>query len=175
MRKVKFEYSLVVFLYAYLIQIDLSLDRSRWMPIDDLRDFYKSQISPKQVSDYLVANLQLNVKRLNLLIFIGNSSFWTRIKDMLWSRFRKDILLEEDQLIYLCQKLSLLNKILEADEPVHPLETERLRVEFSKLTFGTIQYKLTGKDRLKAQKVEHFLQNEILSTCNIREFSKDYF
>ena len=115
MRKVKLEYSFVVFLYAYLIQIDLSLDKSRWLPIDDLRDFYKSQISPKQVSDYLLNNLQLNVKRLNLVIFIGDSSFWARIKEMFWSCFRKDILLKEDQLIYLYQKLRLLNKILEAD------------------------------------------------------------
>jgi len=94
---------------------------------------------------------------------------------MLRSRFRKDIFLEEDQLIYLCQKLLLLNKILEDEEPVHRLEIEKSRLEFSKLTFGTIRYKLKGKDRTKAQAVEHFLQNEILSTCSIREFSKDYF
>ena len=42
---------------------------------------------------------------------------------------------------------------------VHLLEIEKLRLEFSKLTFGTIKYKLTGIDRIKAQKVEHKNKN----------------
>lgn len=32
----KIKYSFAVFLYAYLNQIDLSLDRSRWEPLDNL-------------------------------------------------------------------------------------------------------------------------------------------
>jgi len=48
------------------------------------------------------------------------------------------IFLEEDQLIYLCQKLLLLNKILEDEGQVHPLEFEKLRLESSKLmTFSS--------------------------------------
>jgi len=48
------------------------------------------------------------------------------------------IFLEEDQLIYLCQKLLLLNKILEDEGQVHPLEIEKLRLESSKLmTFSS--------------------------------------
>jgi len=70
----KIKYSFAVFLYAYLNQIDLSLDRSRWEPLDNLRDFYRSQISPKTVANYLIDKLGLNVEKLNYLIFIEEES-----------------------------------------------------------------------------------------------------
>jgi len=68
-----------------------------------------------------------------------------------------------------------LDHFLEDGEQVHKLEIEKLRVEFSKLTYGTIKFKLVKKDRLKANSIEHFLQNEILSTIKICEFNKGYF
>ncbi|KKX46935.1 hypothetical protein L950_0229180 [Sphingobacterium sp. IITKGP-BTPF85] len=43
----KIDYAFVVFLYAYINQIDLSLDRSRWESIDNLRNFYKIKFHPK--------------------------------------------------------------------------------------------------------------------------------
>lgn len=174
-RKMKIKYSFVVFLYAYLNQIDLSLDRSRWESIDKLRDFYSTQISPKKVANYLIDKLGLNVKKLNNLIFIGEESFWDKIKDSLLSSLKRDVILEDDKVYFLCQKLLLLDHFLEDGEQVHKLEIEKLRVEFSKLTYGTIKFKLVKKDRLKANSIEHFLQNEILSTIKICEFNKGYF
>ncbi len=99
----KINYSFVVFLYAYLNQIDLSLDRSRWEPLDNLRDFYRSQISPKKVANYLIDNLGLDVKKLNNLIFIGEESLWDKIKDSLLSSFKRDVILEDDKVYFLCQ------------------------------------------------------------------------
>jgi len=104
-RKMKIKYSFVVFLYAYLNQIDLSLDRSRWESIDKLRDFYSTQISPKKVANYLIDKLGLNVKKLNNLIFIGEESFWDKIKDSLLSSLKRDVILEDDKVYFLCQKL----------------------------------------------------------------------
>ncbi|WP_426791841.1 hypothetical protein [Sphingobacterium sp. WOUb80] len=171
----KIKYSFVVFLYAYLNQIDLSLDRSRWEPIDNLRDFYRSQISPKKVANYLIDKLGLNVEKLNYLIFIDEESLWNKIKDSLLSTFKKDVILDEDKVYFLCQKLLLLDNILADGEQVHRLEIEKLRIEFSKLNYGTIKFKLASKDRLKANNIEHFLQNERLSTIKICEFNKGYF
>lgn len=171
----KIKYSFAVFLYAYLNQIDLSLDRSRWEPLDNLRDFYRSQISPKKVANYLIDKLGLNVEKLNYLIFIDEESLWEKIKDSLLSFLKRDIILDEDKVYYLCQKLLILDGFLENGEEVHKLEIEKLRVEFSKLNYGTIMFKLVKKDRLRANNIEHFLQNETLSTIKICEFNKGYF
>lgn len=171
----KIKYSFVVFLYAYLNQIDLSLDRSRWESIDKLRDFYSTQISPKKVANYLADKLRLDVKKLNNLIFIGEESLWDKIKDSLLSSLKRDVILEDDKVYFLCQKLLLLDNYLEDGEQVHKLEIEKLRIEFSKLNYGTVKFKLAKKDRLKANNIEHFLQNETLSTIKICEFNKGYF
>ncbi|WP_223585058.1 hypothetical protein [Sphingobacterium sp. GVS05A] len=171
----KINYSFVVFLYAYLNQIDLSLDRSRWESIDKLRDFYSTQISPKKVANYLADKLGLDVKKLNNLIFIGEESLWDKIKDSLLSSLKRDVILEDDKVYFLCQKLLLLDNFLEDGEQVHKLEIEKLRIEFSKLNYGTVKFKLAKKDRLKANNIEHFLQNETLSTIKICEFNKGYF
>jgi hypothetical protein len=82
--------------------------------------------------------------------------------------------LEDDKVYFLCQKLLLLANILEDGEQVHRLEIEKLRIEFSKLNYGTIKFKLLKKDRLRANNIEHFLQNETLRTIKICEFNKGY-
>ncbi|WP_367331319.1 hypothetical protein [Sphingobacterium multivorum] len=171
----KIKYSFVVFLYAYLNQIDLSLDRSRWESIDKLRDFYSTQISPKKVANYLIDKLGLNVGKLNYLFFINEESMWDKIKDSLLSSLKRDVILEDDKVYFLCQKLLLLDNFLENSEQVHRLEIEKLRIEFSKLNYGTIKFKLAKKDRFKANNIEHFLQNETLRTIKICEFNKGYF
>ncbi|MGJ1227210.1 hypothetical protein ACR78H_16825 [Sphingobacterium siyangense] len=171
----KINYSFAVFLYAYLNQINLSLDRSRWEPLDNLRDFYRSQISPKKVANYLIDKLGLNVEKLNYLIFIDEESLWEKIKDSLLSSLKRDIILDEDKVYYLCQKLLILDDFLENGEQVHRLEIEKLRIEFSTLNYGTIMFKLVKKDRLRANSIEHFLQNETLRTIKICEFNKGYF
>lgn len=171
----KIKYSFAVFLYAYLNQIDLSLDRSRWEPLDNLRDFYRSQISPKKVANYLIDKLGLNVEKLNYLIFIDEESLWEKIKDSLLSFLKRDIVLDEDKVYYLCQKLLILDGFLENGEQEHRLEIEKLRIEFSKLNYDTIMFNLVKQDRLKAHNIEHFLQNETLRTIKICEFNKGYF
>lgn len=77
----KIDYDFVVFLYAYINQIDFSLDRSRWKSIDNLRNFYKNQISPKNIVAYLMNRLNLEVEKLDNLVFLKEESFWGRIKD----------------------------------------------------------------------------------------------
>jgi len=89
----KIDYAFVVFLYAYINQIDLSLDRSRWESIDNLRNFYKNQISPKNIVAYLMNRLNLEVEKVDNLIFLKEESFWVRIKDSLLSSFKKNIFL----------------------------------------------------------------------------------
>ncbi|MEJ5092118.1 hypothetical protein, partial [Sphingobacterium faecium] len=68
MKKIRIKYPLAVFLFAYLNQIDLSLDRSRWGPIENLRNYYRTQISPERVANYLIHEFNLEKRKLNNLI-----------------------------------------------------------------------------------------------------------
>ncbi|ULT24969.1 hypothetical protein KUH03_39870 [Sphingobacterium sp. E70] len=87
----------------------------------------------------------LDVKKLNNLIFIGEESLWDKIKDSLLSSFKRDVILEDDKVYFLCQKLLLLDNFLADGEQVHKLEIEKLRIEFSKLNYGTVKFKLAKK------------------------------
>ncbi|MGA6119380.1 hypothetical protein [Sphingobacterium anhuiense] len=66
----KIDYAFVVFLYAYINQIDLSLDRSRWESIGNLRNFYKNQITSKNIVAYLMNRFNLEVEKVDNLFFL---------------------------------------------------------------------------------------------------------
>ena len=69
-----FNYKFIVFLYAYLRQIDLSLARSRNEPLLNLKTYYENQISPELVVDFLVSNFSVK-KSLNSNYVITSRSF----------------------------------------------------------------------------------------------------
>jgi hypothetical protein len=71
---------MIVFLYAYLRQADLSLDRSRWVSLSKLRDYYKTQINPEIVADYMLQHFKLNPDKLQYLYFIEDIRFRARVK-----------------------------------------------------------------------------------------------
>ncbi|KKX46934.1 hypothetical protein L950_0229175 [Sphingobacterium sp. IITKGP-BTPF85] len=119
--------------------------------------------------------LNLEVEKVDNLIFLKEESFWVRIKDSLLSSFKRNIFLEQDNVYFLCNRLLLFDQFLEMDMQVHRLELEKLRIDFSKLNFDILMWKLTKKDRLRAYRVEHFLQNTSVNTLSISEFSKNYF
>ena len=91
------------------------------------------------------------------------------------SRFlHTNIFLTTKEVYYCCQKLLLLQEYLDSDEEIHKLEIEKLRIEFTKLTYDILEYKLNFKDRERAMRIEHYLQNEMLKTVSINEFVKDF-
>ena len=60
MTVIKLKYNFLVFLYAYLRQIDSSLDRSRWGSIEELREYYNIQIAPEHIVNYLMQKYDIN-------------------------------------------------------------------------------------------------------------------
>ena len=171
MNRFRINYHQAVFLYAYLNQIDLSLDRSRWVSIDELREYYKTQIAPGKVAHYLMQNFELDTEKFQYLYFVERLSFLDRIKTWISLNFKKESFLTSNQLYYCCQKLLALDSKLNSNDEIHKLEIEKLRIELSKLTYGIIKYKLHQEDRNRAMKVEHFLQNESLDVIRMEEFS----
>jgi hypothetical protein len=172
MTKHKFQYDFIVFLYAYLRQIDLSLDRSRWTTWKELQEYYRGQISPKKIADYLLNNSSLVNFDSQSLYFIGNVSFLEKLKLALFRVFHIDPFLTNEEVLYCCQKLNIMARYLNLSNDPDRLEIEKLRIELVELNYNIIQFKLSVKDRNKAMRIEHYLQNENLNTIKIEEFIK---
>ncbi|UZT99174.1 hypothetical protein ODZ84_06275 [Chryseobacterium fluminis] len=59
MKKVQINYSQLLFLYAYLRLINLSLDRNRWTTWDELQDYFNNITAPSKVAQYLINSFNL--------------------------------------------------------------------------------------------------------------------
>lgn len=92
------KYSTVVFLYAYLVQVYLSLDRSRWTPIIDLREYYKTRISPGKVAQFLLDSSGLNPERIHYLYFLKAAGFFEKIRNMIRLRLCHASYLTKDEI-----------------------------------------------------------------------------
>ncbi|WP_336720083.1 hypothetical protein [Chryseobacterium indologenes] len=172
MKKIKLEYNLCVFLFAYLNQADLSLHRAGWTSIKELKNFYSNQINPGKVVNFLMLNADINVNKLEY--FYGIKEYG--LKKIILSRINFLLgfppVFLQDEVYYICQKLIDLEKMLEKDGSVHQLEMEKLRIEISEFSLGILRYKISYKDYNKALKIEHYMQHDGLKEIKIKEFIK---
>ncbi|HCN47708.1 MAG TPA: hypothetical protein DIT10_01180 [Chryseobacterium sp.] len=173
MKKIKLEYNLCVFLFAYLNQADLSLHRAGWTSIRELNNFYSNQVNPREVVKFLISNANLDVNKLWYYYGIKEYS----LKKIILSRINFLLgfppVFLKDEIYYICQKLINFAEMLEKDAEVHPLEMEKLRVEISKFSLGILRYKISHKDYSKALKIEHYMQHNGLKDIKIKEFIKE--
>lgn len=170
MKRIKLEYNLCVFLFAYLNQADLSLHRAGWTSIRELKDFYSNQVDPREVVKFLMLNTDINTNKLRYYYGIKEYS----LKKIILSRINFLLGLPpvflKDEIYYICQKLIDFAEMLEKDTEVHPLEMEKLRLEISKFSFDILRYKISYKDYSKALKIEHYMQHNGLKDIKIKEF-----
>jgi hypothetical protein len=154
--------------------MDLSLDRSRWTTWEELKEYYKEQISPNKIVTYLLSNSsQVNFDSQSLY-FIGNASFLDKLKLSLLRVFHIDPFLTNEEVQYCCQKLNMMKQYLNLSNDPDRLEIEKLRIEVAELNYNIIQFMLSVKDRNKAMRIEHYLQNENLDTIKIEKFIKGF-
>lgn len=172
MKKVKLEYNLCVFLFAYLNQADLSLHRAGWTSIIELKNFYSNQVKPREVVKFLILNTDINVNRLGYYYGIKGYSLKKIILSRIFFLIGFPPVFLKDEIYYICQKLIDFEEMLEKDTEVHPLEMEKLRLEISKFSFDILRYKISYKDYNKALKIEHYMQHEGLKDVKIKEFIK---
>jgi len=170
MKKDRIKYSFLVFLYAYFRQIDLSLDRSRWSPLSDLRTYYNVHLERYEVAENLSCCFSENKK--------GNfntkksKSIISILKSKLLFIFTGKSLLTIDESCY-CRELLLdLDNILKHGDTDDKIAVENLRVKISEFNYEIIEPRLKARDRKKAERVEHFMQNEMVETIELREFYK---
>ncbi|MCS4300641.1 hypothetical protein [Chryseobacterium sp. BIGb0232] len=173
MKKIKLEYNLCVFLFAYLHQAGLSLHRAGWTSIRELNNFYSNQINPRNVANFLILKADINVNKLEYFYGIKEYGYKKKILSRINFLFGLPPVFLEDEMYYICQKLIDFEKMLEKDGEVHPLEMEKLRVEISKFSLGILRYKISYKDYSKALKIEHYMQHDGLKDIKIKEFIKN--
>lgn len=172
MKKIKLEYNLCVFLFAYLNQADLSLHRAGWTSIKELKNFYLNQVNPKDVVNFLILNADIDINKLEYFYGIKEYSFRKIILSRIYFLLGFSPVFLKDEIYYICQKLIDFSEMLEKDTEVHPLEMEKLRLELSKFFLGILRYKISYKDYSKALKIEHYMQHDGLRDIKINEFIK---
>lgn len=170
MKKNDLEKKVLLFLYAYLRQIDLSLDRSRWTSWNELKDYYKNQINPKKVVIFLLQYSHVEMESNNDPHYIKSYNLMDKIKALIFRFFGVKNFLSKSELLYCCQKLMKFDEYLKSTIEIDKLDIERLRIEIAILNYDIIEYKLSMKDRKKAMFVQHFLQNKIVEGNEIIEF-----
>jgi len=169
-----FNYKFIVFLYAYLRQIDLSLARSRDEPLLNLKIYYENQISPEVVVDFLASNFSAK-KSLNSNYVITDKSISViyKFKFLIYKLIKKNNFLSCSEVIESINELLLFNNILNSNKDIDGLEIEKLRVNIANLS-TVIDYRLFKADSNKAMYVEHYNQNNIVLTNRITDFVIDF-
>lgn len=169
-----FNYEFIVFLYAYLRQIDLSLARSRDEPLQNLKIYYENQISPGLLVNFLVSNFSVK-KSLNSNYVITNKSIsvFNKFKFLIYKLIRKNNFLKYTEIIESINELLLFNDILKSNKDIDGSEIEKLRINIANLS-TVIDYRLFKVDSNKAMYVEHYKQNNSISTNPITDFVVDF-
>jgi hypothetical protein len=169
MKNIEFEEDFMVFLYAYLIQLNLSLDRSRWTMWKELEDYYSHQIDPILICNYLESIHEIPVNRSVNFPLIVKSRI-DNIKDYLTTVIFKKVYLSNSEVLFCYEVLKIFHSYLQSTIEIDKYEIETFRIRVSEIASKTICNKLRIRDRINASKVEHFLQNSILKCKDINSF-----
>lgn len=171
MRPIIVKYKFLVFLYVYLRQIDLSLDRSRWDNWSNLKEYYKTQICVPAVVDQLLKNSELKLEIAPIIFFVEEPSLSKRLKETFFRLVLKKHYISDMEVLYCCQLLDQFNALLDSDYSSYPLEAEKLRTDISKFYSFILEPKMSKQDLDNAMRIEHFMQNENLTVFRIDSFS----
>jgi hypothetical protein len=172
MKDMKIKYSQLLFLYAYLRLIDLSLDRSRWTSWDELQDYFKTILVPSLVVQYLINHFNLPETDLkNFTFSLKEKPLINRLRPILL----KKILIEQNEILYCCKLLCDFDQALNSNNKSYNVEIERLRIDIATYYSDFLGRMILWKDLDKLMKVEHFLQNDKIETIELKNFIPDDF
>jgi len=172
MKNIKIQYNQLLFLYAYLRLIDLSLDRSRWTSWDEFQNYFKNIPAPYLVLQYLTNSFHLPETDLkNFSFFPEEKSVINRLRTILF----KNISLQQDEILYCCKLLFDFDEILNHDNKNYHIGIEKLRINIAIYYSDFLGRMILWKDLDKLMKVEHFFQNDRIETIELKNFIPDDF
>ncbi|MBK1897574.1 hypothetical protein [Chryseobacterium paridis] len=166
MNYLEVDYKQILFFYAFLRQVDLSLDRSRWTSLKELHDYYQDRISPEQMISYLKIRLNVPDGNFNDLAAQVENKKNSKSKFKL---FAKKTVLSEEELINLHHLLELFDGCLKSGKEQYTIETEGLRVDIAKYYSLLLEPKITRSDLKKVISIEHYGQNRLLKTKELKD------
>ena len=153
--------SQLLFLFAYLRLVDLSLDRSRWAKWSELQEYFIDQVQPSELINYVKTHLL----EVNSTIKVG-PSWHSKIKHT----FKKSFSLTNYQLNYIVELLTKFNHFLKSDLEEYTLDIEKLRIEIVSFYSEKSDLMLSKKDWSRLMKIEHFYQNSKISLISLKDF-----
>ena len=164
------KYNQLLFIYACLRQIDLSLDRSRWTSWNRLQVYFKDKLQPAQIIEYLVRNFQLPNTDFEQFIFIPEKrNFIRKLKSVIG----KDQFLKQNEILYCCKLLWSFDKELKSNIKEYNLNIEKLRIDIAEYYSEVLSAMISNKDLKRLMKIEHYEQNEKIEVFEIKEFVPD--
>ncbi|RYU72608.1 hypothetical protein [Hymenobacter persicinus] len=170
MERIKIEHDFLVFLFAYLRHLDLSLDRSRWNGWADYLVYTRGRIQSATISSYLKGKIG-PVSVTNTANILPNYSYRESRLRYLW----RICTWQNDYLTlyatsYACQLLDRHNAYLRADITEFTPELEMLRRDIADFYTRASEVMLSRSELRKIMRVEHFWQNPILTTIALKDF-----
>ncbi|UKB79348.1 hypothetical protein [Chryseobacterium sp. MEBOG07] len=172
MKNIQLNYSQLLFLYAYLRLVDLSLDRNKWTTWDELQDYFKNIISPSQIAQYLINTFNLPKTDFKNFHFIPqNKSLFNRLRPIVFKTFP----LKQDEVLYCCKLLFQFDEALHSDIQKYHLGIERIRIDIAEYYSYVLGRMILWNDLERLMKIEHFWQSEKIDISKLEEFiPKDF-
>ncbi|WP_090023727.1 hypothetical protein [Chryseobacterium oleae] len=172
MKKIQINYSQLMFLYAYLRLINLSLDRNKWTTWDELQDYFKNIIVPSKVTQYLINSFHLPKTDFENFNFIPEEkSLLNKLRPIVFKTFP----LKQDEILYCCKLLFEFDQALHSDLKKYHVGIEKIRVDIAKYNMNILGKMILWKDLDRLMKIEHFWQSEKNDISKLEEFVPNDF
>ena len=155
MEKINVRYEQLIFIYAYLRQVDLSLDRCRWESWAALQNYFSDKLQPSQIIGYLRRNLQLSDIENDPIFSVGRISLRSRLK----SHITKSLLLEPQEILYCCKLLSDFEEKLKSNNATYNEQIEKLRIDIAEYYIKFLGSAISKKDLNRLMNIEHYGQS----------------
>ncbi|MBC7863880.1 MAG: hypothetical protein IAF38_12970 [Bacteroidia bacterium] len=167
MKAPKNKYQISLFLYAYLRQIDLSLDRSRWGGQQGLKKYFSTHLAPEKVVKYLCSHFKIKPEKL--LTWEHPEMKQYQVKD-LTTIFSLRTGSPDVEITYAIQLLHAFEKLLNSNPTEYSTNHEKLRVDICKFNYDFLEKQLKKKDFHKVMLIEHCFQHSHAKHVELSEF-----
>ncbi len=172
MKKIKVKYDLLLFLYAYLRQVDLSLDRSRWGSWNEFQIYFRNKIEPNLIIRYLKKSFNLSEIDFEQFVFHPKQK---NLINKLKGFVLKETFLTEDEIFYCCKLLWKFDRELKTNTKKYNIEIEKIRIDIVKFYTRVLKLKITNKDLEILMKIEHFEQSDKIEVIELDQYIPNDF
>ncbi len=164
---VNIKYRQLVFLYAYLRLIDLSLDRGRWGEWENFLVYFKNILSPVIIIHYLKESFDLTEKDLSKArLLTEKKTILYKLRAIIF----KEYSLSRDEVLYCCKLLLDFDKILKVHNEDYNLVIERLRQDVAIYYTEILGNLIRHKDLKMLMRIEHFNKSDKVDVVRLNEF-----